>query len=607
VSAAVEGLAADQPLKDEGGSGMTVPQSAFRFMLTLIQGRRLVYILLCVVAGGMFTVSTIVGPLLIRRVIQFIEAGTGTVDQLIPIVLILVGMYLLRGLGRYLYGYLSHVVAYQVLHELLSRTYEHLQTLSHRYLNRQRTGSLIARSISDVEAVEDFVAHGIPELTLAVVGPLTMTAILLAIDPWMTLLALLPLPVASFIVYRKARQIRRFWWQVRSGLAELVAQVQDNLSGLTEIKLFNLEAIQYRRVHERSTRFRDASVSAMGISMIPGSVVEIAGGLGFILVAWSGGARALQGTLSVADFVLFVSYISFIYMPFMKLADMGDTLSRAYVSLERIRETWQIQAEIQSPLDGRDPSSDNPDLPWTVEFRDVGFAYRPDINALSEVSFSIQPGQTVALVGPTGAGKTTVSRLIPRLYDVDGGQVLVAGTDVRDWQLDPLRRHVSFVLQEVFLFHGTIRDNLLLGRLDASEADLHEAIRMAHATEFIEEMPNGLETVIGERGVRLSGGQRQRIAIARALLKNAPILVLDEATSNVDVLTELAIQEALQTLMEGRTTLVIAHRLSTIRNAHRVLYMEDGRILESGTFDHLVAQGGGFARMVEAQSLLQTV
>ena len=585
----------------------TVPRSALRFMLTLIQGRRLVYILLCVLAGGLFTVSTIVGPLLVRRVIQFIDDGTGSAGQLIPIVLLLVAMYLLRGLGRYLYGYLSHVVAYQVLHDLLAQTYEHVQTLSHKYLNRQRTGTLMARSISDVEMVEDFVAHGIPELTLAVVGPLVMTVILLFIDPVVTLLALLPLPIASFIVYRKAKKIRLFWRQVRTGLAELIALVQDNLSGLTEIKLFNLEQFQAQRIHERSRRFRDAMVRAMGVSMIPSSVVEIAGGLGFILVAWSGGHRALQGNLSVADFVLFVSYISHIYLPFMKIADMGDSLSRAYVSLERIRETLQVQAEIQSPEPGFDPSANNPELAWTVEFRDVQFAYGAEGNALEGISFCVHPGQTVALVGPTGAGKTTVGRLIPRLYDVEGGQILVAGTDVREWELEPLRRHVSFVLQEVFLFHGTIRENLLLGRPDASQNELNEAIRMAHATEFIDNMPDGLETLIGERGVRLSGGQRQRISIARALLKNAPILVLDEATSNVDVLTELAIQEALQTLIKGRTTLVIAHRLSTIRNAHKVLYMEEGRIRESGTFDQLVAQGGGFAVMAEAQSLLQTV
>ena len=533
------------------------------------------------------------------------ETGDGTGDRILPIILYFIGIFLLRGLGRYAYGYFSHVVSYQVMHDIMSRTYRHLQTLSHRFYDDQRTGSLIARSVSDVEAIEDFVAHGIPETVLAILGPLIMMIILATVDPWVTLLAVAPIPLASFIVYKKASQIRLFWRQVRAGLGDLVAQIQDNLSGITEIKLFNLEEAQFQRVDRHSQRFRDASVRAMGISMLPNSIIEIAGGLGLILIVWMGGARALAGHLSVADFFLFVSYISFIYIPFMHIAEMGDKLSKAVASLERIGELWEVQAEIRSPSPGINPAASCPKLSWTVEFRHVSFTYRFDTPALQNVSFSIDEGQTLALVGPTGAGKTTVSRLIPRLYDVDEGQVLVAGVDVQEWRLDPLRRHVSFVLQEVFLFHGTVRQNLLLGRLDAEEEELQEAIRMARATDFIREMPQGLDTVIGERGVRLSGGQRQRVSIARALLKNAPILILDEATSNVDVLTELAIQEALQSLMQSRTTLVIAHRLSTIRHAHRVLYMADGQIQETGTFDQLVAADGGFAQMVEAQAQLQ--
>ena len=574
-------------------------------MLSLIQGRRLVSIVLCICAGGLFTISTIVAPLIIRWMIRIVETGGGPGDPILLSVALLIVIYLLRGVGRYLYGYLSHIVSYQVMHDILTRTYRHLQTLGHRYFDRQRTGSLIARSVSDVEAVEDFVAHGIPEISLAILGPAIMTVILFTVDPWIALLSILPLPLASFIVYRKASQIRRFWRQVRSGLSDLVAQIQDNLSGITEIKLFNLETSQFHQVDRHSQRFRDASVSAMGVSMIPGSVVEVAGGLGLIVIAWVGGTQALRGSLSVADFFLFVSYISFIYTPFMHLAEMGDKLSKAVVSLERIQELWQVPADIVSPEHGADLDVDDPDVEWTVEFGEVDFDYRENVAALRDVSFRMGQGQTVALVGPTGAGKTTVSRLIPRLYDVDGGQVQVAGIDVRDWNLDALRHHVSFVLQEVFLFHGTIRHNLLLGRPDASEDELREAIQMAHATEFIAQMPQGLDTVIGERGMRLSGGQRQRVSIARALLKNAPILVLDEATSNVDVITELAIQNALQTLMQGRTTLVIAHRLSTIRHADQVLYMDGGRIQETGTFDELVMRGGGFARMVEAQTYLE--
>ncbi len=570
----------------------------------VLRGRRLIYILLCVGAGGIFTLSTIVAPLLIRRLIALIDAGTGTRSHITNILLILIAIYLLRGAGRYAYGWLSHVVSYEVMHDLITRIYRHIQVLGHRYLNQQRTGSLVARAVSDVETVEDFVAHGIPEISLAILGPLIMTLILFTVNPSLALLALLPLPLASFILYRSAHRIRRFWWAVRAGLAELFAQIQDNLSGLTEIKLFNQEASLLQRVDERSQRFRDASINAMSISMIPGSVVEIAGGLGLILVVGTGGTWALDGRLELADFFLFVSYIPFIYLPFMHLADMGDKLSKAIVSLERVHQLLQVEPDIYSPAQATDPLATQQATTWRVEFVDVHFAYQTEFPALCGVSFAIEPGQTVALVGPTGAGKTTVSRLIPRLYDVDAGTVRVGQVDVRDWPLDALRNQISCVLQEVFLFHGTLRQNLCLGKVDASDAELEDVIQAARAADFIAEMPHGLDTVIGERGVRLSGGQRQRVSIARALLRDAPILVLDEATSNVDAITELEIHAALQNLMAGRTTLVIAHRLSTIRHADRILYLQDGRIREAGTFDQLVMAGGHFARMVEAQTLL---
>ena len=592
---------------DQIYTGPSALRIALQLLRDLLRGRRFVYILLCIVAGGLFTVATVVAPLLIRHVISLIEAGTATPSHITPVVLWFTVIYFLRSGGRYAYGYLSHVVAYQVLHDLMTRTYQHLQALSHKFFDEQQTGSLISRNVSDVEAIEDFVAHGIPEITLAIAGPLTMAAILVTVDSTLTLLALLPLPIASFLIYKQGRRIRRFWREVRSGLAEVIAQVQDNLSGITEIKLFNQEAAQSEQISARSRNFRDASVAAMGVSMIPGSVIELAGGLGLILIAWVGGTRAITGDLSLANLFLFVSYISFIYVPFLHIAETGDKLSKAVISLERIGELLQIEPDICSPS----PLADHPavasDHPWTVEFVNVDFAYQAGIPALCHVSFCIEPGQVMALVGPTGAGKSTVCRLIPRLYEVNDGSILVAGADVKEWDLGHLRDNVSIVSQEVFLFHGTIRQNLLVSRPTANDEELLEALTRAHATEFIQDMPDGIETLIGERGVLLSGGQRQRLSIARALLKDAPILILDEATSNVDAITEHQIQLAFQSLMLARTTLVIAHRLSTIRHADLVLYMDAGEIRETGTFEQLMSKGGEFARMVEAQSLLLNV
>ena len=566
----------------------------------ILAGRRLL-LGLSVASGLLFAAANLLPPLLIRELIRWITEGGGSEDELLLLSAFLLVVYLLRGLTRYGYGRFSHAAAYKVLHDLMVRVYRHVQSLPHRFYTQERTGNLISRSVNDIEAVEDFVAHGVPETALAVVIPAAMITVLLTIDTELALITLAPIPVVAVLVFRYVSQVKRRWRHVRSSLSELVAQIQDNFAGIAVIKSFVQERESARLVELRSRTFRDASIAANRVSLIPSGLVEAAGGVGIVLVIWAGGASALQGDIRLHDLFLFIVYLGHIYQPFLQLTAINDQLSRAAVSTDRVFQLLAVKSDIVDAPDALAPPEDA--MAWDVCFDHVTFAYGDDEPVLHEIDFEVAQGSVVALVGHTGAGKTTISSLLPRHYDPQRGAVRVGGHDLRALQVEYLRQHIASVHQDVFLFHGSVRANILFGRPEATEQELTEAARAANAEEFILDLPLGYDTLVGERGVRLSGGQKQRLSIARALLKDAPILILDEATSSIDTHTEMLIQQALARLMQHRTTIVIAHRLSTVRHVDQIVVLEHGRIIEVGQHDELLANGSAYARMIEAQNL----
>tara|TARA_B100000029_G_scaffold117399_3_gene110558 strand:+ start:8088 stop:9797 length:1710 start_codon:yes stop_codon:yes gene_type:complete len=554
---------------------------------------------LSVLCGVVFAGTNLIPPLLIRRMIEWIVEGGADESDIIGVTVSLFGLYLLRGATRYGYGVFSHMAAYSVMCSLMNRVYQHIQHLSHRFLNDQRTGSLMTRSINDIETVEDFIAHGIPETLLALIIPTSMMTVLFILNPTLAMVALVPVPFASWLVYKYVSPVRQMWRSVRGSLTELIASVQDNISGITVIKSFAQETNSAAQIKEKSVRFRDEMIRANTVSLLPAGIIEAVGGLGIVLVIWSGGGMSMRGQVSVADIFIFVVYMGYIYQPFLTLASINDVLQKATTSIDRVFELLAEESDIVDRSNSVSPG----DMKFNISFDHVTFGYKKGLSILHDISFDVNQGEIVALVGPTGAGKTTICNLIPRFWDPDIGCVKVGGYEVNNLNLRFLRGNIAAVLQDVFLFHGTVRHNILFGRPEASQDEVISAAQIANAEEFILDMPDGYESIIGERGVRLSGGQKQRLSIARAILKDAPILILDEATSAVDVETEMLIQQAITRLVANRTVVVIAHRLSTVRNADKVVVLENGRIVESGSPSTLIEQNGTYARMLQAQDV----
>ncbi len=548
--------------------------------------------------GLAFTALGIIPPFLIRQMLLWFREPS-TAGSFWVLGAAVAAVYLLRGVVRYLYGLSSHIAAYRVLHRLSLSVYRHLQKMSPGYLSRRHSGNLVARTMGDVAAIEDYIAHGIPESMLAIVIPVAMSVVLFCINWQLALVALAPLPVIAVLVYVIARRSRNMWRGVRSRFAEISGRIQDHLGGLTIIQSFGAEAAMAARVESESLEYRDRIIHANRWSLVPAGVIEAASGAGLVLIVWAGGwittdPAAVTGLrVDVADLVVFLLYLGQIILPFLRLANLTDNLQKASASAERVFELLDTAPAIVDAPDAVIPEKPT----WSISFQDVTFQYANGMPVLQDVSFEVAPGETVAIVGATGVGKTTACHLLVRFYEPQSGVVKLGDADVSQIPLAWLREQVAVVSQDVFLLAGTIRENLLLGRLDVPEDVVENAVRVSGVEEFVSLMQDGLETVVGERGIRLSGGQKQRIALARALIKDAPVLVLDEATSAVDEATESRIKVALEEATRGRTVLVVAHRLSTIASADRIVVFESGQVVETGTYADLAVADGPFARL----------
>lgn len=498
-------------------------------------------------------------------------------------------IYAARAGLEFLRSYLAHVAGWGVVADVRVALYRHLQRLSLHFYEDKQTGQLMSRLVNDSDLLEKLVAHALPDVLVNVLTLVGVSVMLLMMNPRLMLLTLIPIPLIVIAMRGFAIVVRPAFRKRQVELGELNAILQDNLSGIREIKTFTRERMEAERISSRIDSYKNSLLHALKLLATFEPFVNFASALGVIVVIYFGGRMALNGTLPLEDLVAFFLYLELFYQPVRHLSHAWEAIQEALAGAERVGELLLEEPDV---FDLPDAQEYRGRAQGAIRFENVSFSYLADWPILRNINLDIPAASVVALVGPTGVGKTTLASLVPRFYDVNQGRITLDGYDIRHVTLESLRRQISIVLQDVFLFHGTVRDNILFGRPGASEAEMKEAAQVANAVEFIERLPNGYDTLIGERGVKLSGGQKQRLAIARSVLKDAPILILDEATSSVDTETEQLIQQALERLMVGRTTLMIAHRLSTIRNADQIIVLQDEGIAEQGSHEELMAIDG---------------
>ena len=528
------------------------------------------------------------------------------VDQLLPgrnwtIILIasagLLAIYLLNTGLMAIVTYWGHMLGINIETEMRRKAFDHLQKLSFRFYDNQKTGHLVARVTKDLEEIGEIAHHGPEDLFIAIMTFLGAFILMFVVNPQLALITAILVPIIAWLSSKYGRQMTRTWGALFGRVGEFNARIEENVGGIRVVQAFANEDHERQLFARDNARYRDTKLQAYRLMSASMSLSYLSMRLTQLVVMVAGTYFVLEGELTNGGFVGFLLLVGVFFRPVEKINAVLETYPKGIAGFKRYTELLDIAPDITDAPAAVAVSG----LRGAIRYESVGFGYSPHQRVLQGIDLSIAPGETVAFVGPSGAGKTTICSLLPRFYEVESGRITIDGIDIREMTLTSLRRQIGIVQQDVFLFAGTIRENIAYGRLDASEGEIIDAARRARLGGLIEDLPDGLDTVIGERGVKLSGGQKQRLAIARMFLKNPPILILDEATSALDTETERAIQASLAELSRGRTTLVIAHRLATIQNADRIVVVDETGIAEQGRHQELIAAGRTYSRLHDAQ------